>query len=70
MDAFTPIKSKCTWWRETLDIEERHNLRIKPEDVTVTCSCFVEGYVWTHRKAEVPKDCPKARHCRYYIKHG
>ncbi|MDP2402125.1 MAG: hypothetical protein Q8M66_09105 [Actinomycetota bacterium] len=69
MDGFTPIKGKCTWWRETADAEERHNLRIKPEDVTVRCMCFVEGHYWSHRRADVPADCPESRRCRYYIKH-
>jgi hypothetical protein len=69
MDGFTPIKGKCTWWRETLDAEERHNRSIKPEDVTVRCVCFVEGHYWSHRRADVPEDCPECRRCRYYIKH-
>jgi len=69
VDAYTPIKSKCLWWREMLDAEEQYNTRIKPEDVRVHCTCFVEGYVWTIRKAEVPANCPNSRTCRYYILH-
>ncbi len=70
MDAYTPVKGKCMWWRETLDEEERHDTRVKREDVKVLCTCFVEGHFWTYRQAEMPADCPQCRHCRYYIRHG
>jgi len=69
MDEYSPIKSKCVWWRESPDVEERYNPTIKPENVKVHCSCFLEGYVWTARRKEVLADCPNSRHCRYYIKH-
>ena len=70
MDAFSPIKDKCTWWRESLLEEDSHNPRLAHEDVRVRCTCFVEGYYWLHRRADVPADCPEARHCRYYIRSG
>lgn len=69
-DAYTPIKGKCMWWREALDEEERWDTRIKPEDMTVRCFCFIEGRAWAHKRCEVPADCPESRRCRYYIRHG
>lgn len=69
MDAYAPIKKKCVWWREVPDAEEQYNTRIKPDDVRVCCTCFVEGYAWAMRKAEVPANCPKSLTCRYYILH-
>jgi len=70
VDAFTAIKGKCTWWREMPHPEDADNVRIKAEEKRITCSCFVEGDLWNFPRAEVPVDCPKSRHCRYYIRHG
>ncbi len=70
MDAYSPVRGKCTWWRETPVEEDAHNITIKAADKRVRCTCFVEGYFWTHRSCEVPADCPNIRHCRYYIKSG
>ena len=70
MDAYSPVRGKCTWWREVILDEDAHNIMIKAEDKRVRCTCFVEGHFWTHRSDEVPPDCPNARHCRYYIKTG
>lgn len=70
MDAYTPIKGKCTWWREIPHDEDSHNMRVKAPDKRITCSCFVEGDVWIVRAEDVPSDCPECRRCRYYIKHG
>ena len=69
MDAFTPIKGKCTWWREVNSAEDEHNIMVKEADRRVTCTCFVEGYYWPHTRGDVPSDCPHARSCRYYIRH-
>lgn len=68
-DAFTPVKNKCTWWRESPVEEDKYDVRLKPGERRVYCSCFVEGKAWTHPADEVPSDCPEARHCRYYIKY-
>lgn len=68
-DAFTPVKNKCTWWRESLVEEDKYDVRLKPGERRVHCTCFVEGKVWTHIADEVPAECPDARHCRYYIKY-
>lgn len=65
-----PIKGKCTWWRETLHIDDAHDARVKPEKKRVVCTCFVEGYYWETPAEEVPVDCPYWRHCRYHIRHG
>jgi len=70
VDGFSPIRGKCTWWREMPHQEDAHNVRMKPAEKRITCSCFVEGDLWNFPGAEVPADCPKWRHCRYYIKHG
>ncbi|MDH4139094.1 MAG: hypothetical protein OEV43_00815 [Coriobacteriia bacterium] len=69
MDIYSPIRGKCTWWREIPSEEDAHDLRVKAPDKRVNCSCFVEGEYWIHRSADVPSDCPNARSCRYYIKH-
>ena len=70
MDAYTPIKGKCTWWRECLKEDDRYDIMIKDADKRIDCSCFVEGFVWQFPKSEVPADCPKNRSCRYYIRHS
>lgn len=68
-DGFTPIKGKCTWWRERLVDEDAYNPRIRDELKRFMCSCFVEGMGWTFGKAELPTDCPLTRSCRYWIRH-
>ncbi len=70
MDAYTPIKGKCMWWRETMVEEDAHDIMVKPEDKRIHCTCFVEGYQWTHARNELPEDCPNTRKCRYYIRSG
>lgn len=70
VDAYAPIKGKCVWWREALDEEQRYNRNVRREDITVRCSCFVEGDFWTYRNADLPANCPRSRSCRYYIKHA
>jgi hypothetical protein len=70
MDAYMPIKGKCTWWREIPRADDQYDIRIKSPDKLVDCSCFVEGRLWEYRTADVPSDCPESRRCRYYIKHG
>ncbi|PKQ16653.1 MAG: hypothetical protein CVT67_04480 [Actinobacteria bacterium HGW-Actinobacteria-7] len=67
-DAYTPVRGKCTWWREMIVDEDVHNVRLKAGERRVTCSCFVEGKVWSSVEDDVPSDCPDAKHCRYYIK--
>lgn len=68
MDAYTPIKGKCTWWREIPDYEDAYSIRVSESDKRVNCQCFVEGHYWTYTRKEVPQDCALARTCRYYIK--
>lgn len=67
-DGFTPIKGKCTWWREMPSEEDLWDVSLKEHEKRVDCSCFVEGKGWTVTRGEVPADCPEALHCRYYIK--
>jgi len=68
-DAFSPIRGKCTWWREHDVDEDTWDTRLRESEKRVQCWCFVEGRTWTVTRADVPPDCPDARHCRYYIKH-
>lgn len=68
-EGYTPIRGKCTWWRERAVEEDRYERRIKEEDKRFACSCFLEGEGWTYRQAEVPEDCPRSLHCRYWIRH-
>ncbi len=70
MDGFTPIKGKCTWWREVPKDEDTYDIRVKADDKRVTCTCFVEGRFWEYTTATVPPQCPMWRQCRYYIKHS
>lgn len=68
-DAYSPIKGKCTWWRELPVDEDRWSVRLKDDEKRVSCSCFVEGKGWTFAHGDLPADCPDARHCRYHIRH-
>lgn len=68
-DGYTPIKTKCTWWRERMLDEDAYNTRVKDDEKRLACSCFVEGLGWTFARAQVPTDCPLSRQCRYWIKH-
>ena len=66
--GFSPVKGKCTWWRETPHIDDAHDMSVKRPAKRVVCTCTVEGQMWTFVQAEVPADCPESRRCRYYIK--
>lgn len=68
-DSYSPIKGKCTWWREAAVHEDVWDTRIREDEKRVQCSCFIEGTAWTTTRGEVPSDCPESRRCRYYIKH-
>lgn len=68
--GYAPIKGKCTWWRETVNIDDEYDTSVKRPDKRVVCTCSVEGEQWTFARAEVPADCPESRRCRYYIKNG
>ncbi|MGV8084352.1 MAG: hypothetical protein AB2L09_12075 [Coriobacteriia bacterium] len=68
MSQYSPIRGKCMWWRETPDEDDLYNPRISPADKRIRCVCFVEGKGWGFRTAELPKDCPDWRHCRYHMK--
>jgi hypothetical protein len=68
-DGYTPIAGKCTWWRERPLDEDIWAYRLNEEQKRVTCSCFVEGYVWTVERADIPLDCERSRMCKYYIRH-
>lgn len=70
VDSNMPVKHKCTWWREAPHPDDAHDVGVKDPDKRWTCSCFVEGDMWTFPHREIPRDCPRARHCRYYIKHS
>ncbi len=70
VDPYSPIKGKCTWWREVAVDEDVHDIMVKPEAKRVRCTCFVEGYSWTQTRADVPRECPESDHCRYYIVAG
>jgi hypothetical protein len=67
---YTPVKGKCTWWRESIDEDDEHDMRKKDADKRWHCICGVEGRGWTFVHAELPADCPEAYRCRYYIKQG
>lgn len=67
-DAYSPVKGKCTWWREADVEDDRWDTRLKPGQRRVSCSCYVEGMGWTFREDELPVDCPESRRCRYYIR--
>lgn len=69
-DAYTPIRGKCTWWREQPVEEDEYDRRIADDDRRIRCSCFVEGFVWTYATSELPSDCPDANRCRYHILHS
>ena len=68
MDPFSPVRGKCTWWREVPYDEDLYDVTLKPDERRIKCSCFVEGYRWDLPLAEVPHECPRANNCRYYIK--
>lgn len=68
MDAYSPVRGKCVWWREVPNTEDVWDLNVKPADKRMECSCFVEGYRWTFITVELPADCPKANNCRYFVK--
>lgn len=68
-DGYTPVRGKCTWWREAPHPDDVYDVRLKEHEKRVVCSCHVEGKGWTFTRAELPSDCPESRHCRYYIKH-
>lgn len=68
-DGYTPIRGKCTWWREMPSDDDRWNTRIPESEKRVACTCFVEGRGWTFTRGSLPEDCPDNRHCRYYIRH-
>lgn len=68
-DAYTPIKGKCTWWRERPVDEDVYDVMLSEEQKRIACTCFIEGRGWTLQRGEVPSDCPENRHCRYYIRH-
>jgi hypothetical protein len=68
-DGFSPLKGKCTWWRERAVEDDIWDTRLKPAQKRIDCFCFVEGKGWKYPTADVPADCPDERHCRYYIRH-
>jgi hypothetical protein len=68
MEAYTPIKGKCRWWREQANEEDRHDTTVPKERKRVMCMCWVEGDVWYVTNATVPAECPTRFHCRYYVK--
>lgn len=70
MDAFSPIRGKCRFWREQADIDDVYDTSLKKEDKRVVCTCFIEGDMWSMPTKDVPADCPKQYKCRYYVKAG
>lgn len=69
-DGFSPIKRKCTYWRERPNEEDRFDSRVKKPDQRIECSCFIEGRMWPATASTIPSDCPERYRCRYYIKHA
>lgn len=67
---YTPIKQKCTWWRESVHEDDEYDIGIKSGNRRVRCMCVIEGEGWTFIHSEVPSNCPESLRCRYYIKHG
>lgn len=67
---YTPVKGKCTWWREVIVDDDQYNTSIKLPNKRVKCMCTIEGRGWTFLHSEVPSDCPDSRACRYYIKNS
>lgn len=70
MSEFSPIRGKCFYWREQLNVDDVYDTRVKKDERRVECSCFVEGDRWTYTASTVPADCPQRLHCRYYIHFG
>lgn len=70
MDAYSPIKGKCIYWREAVDPADMYDASLKPEDRHVECTCFIEGTRWLCTAGSVPSDCPERRRCRYYVFFG
>lgn len=68
-EGYAPIQGKCLYWREHPNDDDLFDYRVKKEDKRVDCSCFIEGQGWQATASTVPRDCPNALHCRYYIKH-
>jgi len=68
MDQYSPVRGKCTWWREVPRDEDRYDVTLKPEQRRILCTCFIEGYRWDFVGAEIPAECPNFTRCRYYIK--
>ena len=68
MGQYSPVRGKCTWWRETPDEDDAFSVRVKPEDKRIQCVCFVEGKGWGFTTADIPADCPDRLHCRYYVR--
>ncbi|MDO8962874.1 MAG: hypothetical protein Q7W30_00090 [Coriobacteriia bacterium] len=66
--GFAPIRGKCTYWRESLNDEDRWDTSVKREDRRIACTCFVEGDQWQFTVSTTPSDCPRRYHCRYYVK--
>lgn len=67
MDAFSPVKGKCQFWREYPEEDDRYNTSIKFDNKRVRCSCWVDGDQWLVTNATIPADCPRKFECRYYI---
>ncbi len=68
MDAFSPIKGKCRFWREQAHLDDVWDTSLKKEDERVICTCFVEGDMWQMKAKETPADCPNRYSCRYYVR--
>jgi len=68
MDAYSPVRGKCVWWREVPNNEDLWDSNVKPDNKRYDCSCFVEGYQWSFIFVELPSDCPKSNACRYFVK--
>jgi hypothetical protein len=68
VDAYSPIRGKCTWWRETPDMDDEYDSSIREGEKRIRCLCFVEGRGWGFKVADLPVDCPDMLHCRYYIR--
>lgn len=68
MDAYSPVKGKCQFWRQVPNEEDRWDPTLAGGERRVLCVCWVEGDAWFVTNDTIPDDCPNRFHCRYYIR--
>jgi len=70
MDAYSPVKGKCAFWRELPNDDDTWDHSVKKDDRRVTCTCFIDGDIWLKTVSTVPTDCPRRHKCRYYVRYS